>query len=123
MHERFGRNVDWREEAQLGAGTEAVLDELAVELAGEGVRKGNLFGKPCLKLDSKAFLCAFGDSMVFKLGGQKFEHAISLTGATLFDPSGAKRPMKQWVQVPDDHAREWRALARDALAYSQLAKK
>jgi hypothetical protein len=55
--------------------------------------------------------------MVFKLQGNEHEKALSLKGAQLFDPSGKKRPMKEWVQVPPAHAEKWKKLAGAALNY------
>lgn len=40
--------------------------------------------------------------MVFKLTGGIHQEALSLDGSQLFDPSGKKRRMKEWVQVPKD---------------------
>jgi len=37
--------------------------------------------------------------MVFKLTDKIHADALSLDGSELFDPSGKKRPMKEWVQV------------------------
>jgi hypothetical protein len=96
-----------------------VLDNLADELAGEGVIRGTLFGKQCLKLHGKAFLCAFHDAMVFKLDSDSLEGAMSLEGARRFDPSASGRAMREWVEVPPDHAAAWRGLAHDALQYSR----
>ncbi len=46
---------------------------------------------------------------------ERYEATLSLDGATHFDPSGAGRPMKAWVQVPAAHADEWPRLAAQAL--------
>jgi hypothetical protein len=54
--------------------------------------------------------------MVFKLSGAPHAEALGLAGAQLFDPMGA-RPMKEWVQVPGTHAKQWPRLARAALEY------
>lgn len=55
--------------------------------------------------------------MVFKLTGDAFNEAFSLDGAQLFDPSGKKRPMKEWVQVPFDYSDNWEKFAREAMKY------
>lgn len=102
---------------------ETAFDELATELGEDGVTEGNLFGKPCLKLRGKAFVCLFKGALVFKLSGGEFDRAMALPGAVLFDPSGKGRPMREWVQVPSEGAREWRGLARAAVAYSQASQK
>ena len=57
--------------------------------------------------------------MVFKLTGDEHEEAIALKGAQRFDPSGKKRPMKEWVQVPGAHASQWEGFAKAALKYAK----
>ena len=83
----------------------------------DGAQQGQLFGKPCYKINGKAFVCFFENEMVFKLTGTAHREALSLPGAKLFDPSGKKRPMKEWVQVPGDHSEKWLGLAQSAMAY------
>jgi hypothetical protein len=101
---------------QFGAALER-FDDLAEELAGDGVSRGSMFGKPCLKAGSKAFACQFRDTVAFKLPNPEHANALAMAGAELFDPSGRGRPMKEWVQVPLAHADHWRALAEAAAAY------
>ena len=76
-----------------------------------------MFGKPCLKINGKAFACFFDGEMVFKLEGDDHARAMKLKGSKLFDPSGKKRPMKEWVQVKATNAKEWPMLAESALSY------
>lgn len=78
---------------------------------------GQMFGKPCFKINSKAFICLFQNEMVFKLTGTAHKNALALDGAQLFDPSGKKRPMKEWVQVPYGHSDKWTKLAKEAMKY------
>lgn len=82
------------------------------------VRRGVIFGMPCLKKAGRVF-CGFprsGSGMVFKLADEEsHERALALDGAHLFDPSGRGEPFKQWVVVPPEQADEWEALAMDAL--------
>lgn len=92
---------------------EALFFETGQQL--KGAEQGSLFGKPCFKIKGKAFLCFFEDEMVFKLTDKAHESALALKGAHLFDPSGKKRPMKEWVQVP--YAASWPALAKEAMKY------
>lgn len=54
-----------------------------------------MFGKPCFKVNKKAFICFFQNEMVFKLFGEVHKDALSLDGSQLFDPSGKNRPMKE----------------------------
>ncbi|MBL7706074.1 MAG: hypothetical protein JNM21_11070 [Taibaiella sp.] len=82
-----------------------------------GTIAGQLFGKPCFKINGKAFICFFREEMVFKLNGPQHRSALSLEGSSLFDPSGKGRPMKEWVQVPFQHRDQWAEYARAALDY------
>ena len=89
---------------------------------GEGLinaESGQLFGKPCFKINGKAFMCFFQNEMVFKLNGDVHSQALNLNGSQLFDPSGKKRPMKEWVQVPYTHKIHWKNFAHEALNYVQ----
>jgi hypothetical protein len=85
-------------------------------------QKGQLFGKPCFKYNGKAFICFFQNEIVFKLEGEAHGKAVRLQGAQLFDPSGKKRPMKEWVQVPFVHETEWHGFAQKAHEYAQSGK-
>jgi hypothetical protein len=76
-----------------------------------------MFGKPCFKINGKAFVCFFQNCMVFKLTDKEHATALALDDAQLFDPSGKKRPMKEWVQVPYEHDKKWKKFATVACAY------
>jgi len=76
-----------------------------------------MFGKPCFKIKGKAFACFFEKCMVFKLTGKIHEEAMALDGSKLFDPSGKKRPMKEWVQVPYDYQDQWKKFTKAAFDY------
>ena len=76
-----------------------------------------MFGKPCLKINGKAFACFFNGDMVFKLDAEYHKKASALKGSKQFDPSGANRPMKEWVQVKGVHEKEWTKLAEAAMMY------
>jgi len=79
--------------------------------------ESQLFGKPCFKIYKKAFICFFENEMVFKLTGKAHSEALSLDGSILFDPSGKKRPMKEWVQIPNDYIDQWEKFAKEAHDY------
>ena len=79
--------------------------------------QSQMFGKPCFKIGGKAFVCFFNNEMVFKLTGEKHIEALSLNESQLFDPSGKKRPMKEWVQVPFDYSDNWKEYAESAKKY------
>ncbi len=83
----------------------------------KGAEQSQMFGKPCFKVDGKAFACFFNDEMVFKLAGDIHAEAVNLKGAKLFDPSGKGRAMKEWVQVPFAHAARWEHYATQAANY------
>ncbi len=83
----------------------------------DDAEESQMFGKPCFKINGKAFICLFQNEMVFKLKGNAHILALSLKGAQLFDPSGKGRPMKEWVQVPYAHKAKWEALAKEAWEY------
>lgn len=82
-----------------------------------GAVESQLFGKPCFKINGKPFVCFFEHSMVFKLSGELHRDAMSLDGSNLFDPSKKDRPMKEWVQVPENYADQWPLFAQAAFEY------
>ncbi|MCK5847158.1 MAG: hypothetical protein KAG84_06950 [Bacteroidales bacterium] len=79
--------------------------------------KSQMFGKPCFKINGKAFICFFQNEMVFKLTKETHSEALSFDGSELFDPSGKKRPMKEWVQVPYDYKDYWENFALQSASY------
>ncbi len=83
----------------------------------KGAEQSQMFGKPCLKINGKAFACFYENEMVFKLNGDNLKEALSLDGSRLFDPSGKGRAMKEWVQVPFDYKTEWNRFAKAAFKY------
>lgn len=87
------------------------------------VELSQMFGKPCLKTNGKAFASFFQEEMVFKLSGTEHREALLLSGSKLFDPSGKNRPMKEWVQVSFEHHNQWLALAQAALKYIEAKSK
>jgi hypothetical protein len=79
--------------------------------------KSQLFGKPCFKINGKAFICFYQNAMVFKLEAEIHQEALSHDGSQLFSPSGKKSPMKEWVQVPLDYQIYWYKYAEKAMKY------
>jgi len=93
---------------------------------GQGINGSELsqmFGKPCFKINGKAFVCFFQNEMVFKLTGETHSDAFSLDASQLFDPSGKKRPMKEWVQVSYHYKDKWNQFAKSASEYVGGIKK
>ena len=67
----------------------------------EGAELSQMFGKPCAKLNKKAFLCFFEEEIVFKIGRDQCEEwLLKAKGSQNFDPSVKGRAMKDWLQVP-----------------------
>jgi hypothetical protein len=90
---------------------------LAAGRACKGSEESQMFGKPCFKINGKAFVSLFDNCMVFKLTGDMHKEALSLDGSQLFDPSGKGRAMKEWVQVPYHYQAKWAAFAKAAFSY------
>jgi hypothetical protein len=82
-----------------------------------GSVESQMFGKPCFKINGKAFTSFFNNCMIFKLNGDQYKEALSLDGSIKFDPSGKNRPMKEWVQVSFSDADRWFEFANDAFEY------
>ena len=96
----------------------AAYDAVATDLVGtSSAVRGVMFGMPCLKDNGKAFAGFHDGAMAFKLRQPEHAAALALPGAHLFDPSGAGRPMREWVEVPAAHAARWPEFAREALHY------
>ncbi len=78
---------------------------------------GQMFGKKCIKINGKAGIALFKDSIVFKLPQPEHEKAISLSGSVLWDPSGKGRAMKEWVQIKTVHKEKFKKFAQAAAEY------
>ncbi len=83
----------------------------------KGVESGQMFGKACLKIGGKAFLAQQKDDLAFKLTGAHHMVAMKITGAKLWDPSGAGRPMKEWAAIPAKAKVDFEVLAKEAMSY------
>jgi hypothetical protein len=42
---------------------------------------------------------------------------LNIEGSQLFDPSGEKRPMREWVQVSALHSNQWKKNTEAAYKY------
>jgi hypothetical protein len=99
--------------------TQALFDELAVELAPLGARKSKMFGMPCLKdPDGKAFAGLHDGQLVVRLPRDSAQHAeaLALTGAHLFKPMAERPAMKDWVCLPETEHERWSEFAVAARA-------
>lgn len=89
----------------------------SIGISFEKAISGQMYGKPCFKIENKAFICFYQNNMVFKLSGDSHKSALSLNGSNLFDPSGKNRPMKEWVQITSNHKDQWIEYAKHAMDY------
>jgi len=78
---------------------------------------GQMFGKPCIKVHTKAFIAHHLELIVFKLSGASHAMALARPGARLWDPSGKGRPMKEWVALPASESEIFNTLADASFAY------
>src|SRR5262249_14858535 len=102
----------------MSADPRADYDAIAAELTSSSpAERGVMFGMPCLKRSGRMFAGFYRDAMVFKLGEPQHGEALALSGARPFDPSGRGRRMKEWFEVPPEHASRWPELADHALRY------
>ncbi|AJT42527.1 hypothetical protein [Psychromicrobium lacuslunae] len=99
----------------------AAFHSVAEIFADQDVVLGKTFGAAALMLNKKAIGCLHGEKMAFKLGRDSARHAeaLSLPGATLFDPSGMGRPFKDWVEIPLAEAADWLDFGRAAVQAQQ----
>src|SRR5687768_14157403 len=98
---------------------EDLYRKIGLKIKGE---QSQMFGKPCFKINGKAFMCFFNGDAVFKLADNAHKDALSLDGSQLFDPSGKGRAMKEWVQVTYDYKDQWGKFAKAALNYVNSQK-
>lgn len=84
----------------------------------EGAELSQMFGKPCGKFQSTSFVCFFQEEMAFKIGREAIEKILpKYKDSKLFDPSGKKRPFKDWIQLSYDYKEEWKDFAHQALKF------
>jgi hypothetical protein len=94
------------------------FDEIADDLVAQNgdVILSQMMGMPALKRRGTLWVGFWKGDMVFKLvDPAERERALALEGAHLFDPGERDRPMKEWVVVPEVHAKEWPNLSERAL--------
>lgn len=101
--------------------SEQIYNETGQQLTEEfGVEMGQMFGTPSLKKNRKAFAAYSQGGMAFKLGQQEVNLLQQkFIGAVNWDPSGKKRPMKDWLLVPAEYQENWKELAVQALEFIQ----
>jgi hypothetical protein len=82
-----------------------------------GCSRGQMFGLPVVKVKGKAFMSLFQEEIVLKLDRDSVIEVLALPGSHHFDPMGNGRLMKEWVQIPYEHAVLWDKQATRALNY------
>lgn len=99
--------------------SDKIFNEIGQKLTVQfGTTVGQMFGKPCLKINNKAFSAFFKREMVFKLGEYEVNRLKGkYLGSVNWDPSERKRPMKDWLQVPTEFSDHWVKLSKQALEY------
>ena len=76
--------------------SKSLYDQIGTELAAEyEATSGQMFGKPCLKIQNKAFAAFFQDEMVFKLGAQE-------VNLMLQKYEGAQKLGSVWQETPNE---------------------
>ncbi len=77
---------------------------------------GQMFGKPCLKANGKAYAVLSGDDMAFKVG----ENAVAsskIKGAGVWNLNG--KNWKEWLVVPSASKKQWSKLTIKALDFAK----
>ncbi|MDO5494537.1 MAG: hypothetical protein Q4G64_02335 [bacterium] len=92
-------------------------EELVEFAESRGALRAQMFGSPSLRFENgKHFACLSGENMIFKVTDAALrEELLALPGARNFDPSGS-RPMREWVQLPPEHAARYEEVAAAVLA-------
>ena len=94
---------------------EKLFHDIAKEIP--KAEEGKMFGALCFKApNGKSAAMFWKECIIVKLEAKDVGTAIKLKGAKHFDPMGG-RPMKEWVQIPFAHSKEWKPLARKAMKY------
>jgi hypothetical protein len=78
-----------------------------------------LCGYPALCFDDKAFAILFNNAMVFYLNEEQYRAVMSLPKTRLWDPTGMKTPIREWVEVPFEYHEYWYGLAKASLRYAR----
>jgi TfoX/Sxy family transcriptional regulator of competence genes len=81
----------------------------------------NMFGGVAAKVNGQMFAGLFARSAIVKLSASDQRAALALDGATMFDPMGNGRVMRDTVLLPDsvmDEPDELRGWLRRALDYT-----
>lgn len=78
------------------------------------VTESQMFGMPCVKIGGKAFAGLWKNNLVVKIGAPRVDQLLKSKAGRQFDPSGMKRPMKEWVMIKPASSKQWIELAGEA---------
>lgn len=67
---------------------------------GSAVVEKKMFGGIAFMINGNIAVCVSGDDLVVRAGLARFEAALAMRGADLFQPTG--KPMTGWVRVAPD---------------------
>ncbi len=83
-------------------------------LADNRVIESQMFGMPCVKIGGKMFAGLWKNQLVIKIGVPRVTELLKAKAGKQFDPSGMKRPLKEWIMIKASTAKEWIELAEEA---------
>lgn len=83
------------------------------------VRRGQLFGKPCLDFAGVPIIAFAWDGMAFRLKGRHRLQALGTPGAKFWDPMERAQPEFDWVLVPEAQFLRWDRFALDAIKLAE----
>ena len=99
------------------AANQKIFEELISKI--KDAELSQMFGKPCGKLNKKAFICFYENDIVFKIGKEECEGwLLKAKGSKNFDPSGKGRPMKDWLQVPMENKKYFEPLLSQSIDFT-----
>lgn len=93
-----------------------MFEEVMSQLEEHGASQRKMFGHRCLMAGGKGFAIDYQDEIVIKLPEPDRAEALALEGSQMFDPMHG-RPMKEWIQIPAEHAEEWLRFAEAGQHY------
>jgi len=100
-------------------------EDLIDELLGCGgvtpPRGGGGFGRTALRFQGKIFVMLVRGRLVLKLPAERVDALIAVGDGVRFDANKGT-PMREWLSLDPESAREWLPLAREALDFARAAR-